>query len=81
MPTKAEVAEWQTVVGAKADGDFAYFARNQHYAIVRGCSGGYVDTIDGNTMPAPSEGVTARRYRIVDVTAFYSIRNLVAANG
>jgi len=60
-------------------GDIAYFTAGQHYAIVQDYTGGIVYTIDGNSMRAPAEGVTAKHYDYRDVAALYSIRNLVAA--
>lgn len=60
-------------------GDVAYFAKGAHHAIVQSASSGLVYTIDGNSMLAPREGVTAKSRKIVDVTCFYSIRDLVSA--
>lgn len=55
-------------------GDIAYFDKRQHHAIVANVhASGAVDTIDGNTMPFPLEGVTVRSYRPGPGMHFYSI--------
>ncbi len=64
-------------------GDIAYFGKpNHHYAIVRRVSGGRVYTVDGNTLSAPREGVTAKDYPLnaVDVGGgcYFSIATLLA---
>ncbi len=58
-------------------GDLAYFAKNQHYAIVKGVTNGRVYLINGNAMLAPKEGVVANDRAFSEVTFFFSIRNLV----
>lgn len=69
------------IVSLPQPGDIAYYSRNQHYAIVVAVNGdGTLTTVDGNSMQAPLEGVTEKFVKITAVTAFYSIRNLVAAN-
>jgi hypothetical protein len=60
-------------------GDIAYFARNQHYAIVERVENGFVHTIDGNAKTTPDEGVETRRRPIGEAAAYYSIRRLVPA--
>ena len=57
-------------------GDIAYFASNQHHAIVVGVGGGMVELVNGNGMTAPAEGVTLTRRPIAEVTCFYSIGRL-----
>jgi len=57
-------------------GDIAYFARNQHHAIVVGVGSGKVTLVNGNGMLAPAEGVTHSTVAIGDVSAFYSIGKL-----
>lgn len=59
-------------------GDLAYFARSQHHAVIARVLEHYVDTIDGNTLRFPREGVTGPNIRKrVEVTSFYSIAQLV----
>jgi CHAP domain-containing protein len=57
-------------------GDIAYFAHNQHYAIVRYVQNGRVYLVNGNGMLAPKEGVTLTDRPITEATVYYSIRNL-----
>jgi hypothetical protein len=60
-------------------GDVAVFgAPLWHHAIVTGFGDGHVETIDGNTMPFPLEGVTAKRHPITPAAAFYSIASLIS---
>lgn len=58
-------------------GDIAYFDHLQHHAIVRSVSGGFVDTIDGNALPAPREGVVEKTHPVTGCT-FYSIASLIS---
>jgi hypothetical protein len=58
-------------------GDVAYFAKNQHHAIVVGVGGGFVELVNGNGMTAPREGVTETRVPLLSVTAFYSIERVL----
>lgn len=58
-------------------GDIGYLAKNAHHFVVVDCHDGVVDSVDGNHIPAPREGVGVATRPIRDVTAFYSIRNLV----
>jgi hypothetical protein len=59
-------------------GDVAVFgAPLWHYAIVEHCKDGKVHTIDGNTMQAPAEGVTAKVRPITPNVTFYSIGKLI----
>ena len=61
-------------------GDVAYFAKNQHHAIVSAIPGaGKVTLVNGNGLTAPLEGVTETTRPIGDATVYYSIRNLVAS--
>jgi hypothetical protein len=60
-------------------GDIAYFAKGHHHAVVESAGNGRVYTIDGNSMPFPREGVTAKSYPIDPWVSFYSIRQLVSA--
>ena len=54
-----------------------------HYAVVERCADGHVWTIEGNTLQAPAEGVTAKVHPITseqfrrDNGCYFSIRNLV----
>lgn len=57
-------------------GDVAYFAKNQHHAIVVGVGNGKVRLVNGNGMTAPAEGVTESERPIADATAYYSIARL-----
>ncbi len=67
-------------------GDVAYFGgKLSHYAVVERVEPvpGYaaiVHTIDGNTLPAPREGVTQKQHRLGSLEAaggcYFSIRNL-----
>lgn len=64
-------------------GDGMYFGgRLSHYAVVERVANGRVYTIEGNTLPAPREGVTYREHPINAVTpgggCYFSIRNLIA---
>ncbi len=65
------------ITNSPEPGDIAYFARNSHYAIVKGVTNGRVYLINGNAMLAPKEGVVANDRAFTEVTVFYSIRNLV----
>ena len=64
-------------------GDVAVFKKSPsgsvlwHHAIVERCDGGRVYTIDGNSMPAPREGVTAKDRPIDTNVTFYSIGSLL----
>lgn len=58
-------------------GDIAYFDHLQHHAIVRAVHGPYVDTIDGNAMASPLEGVVQKTHHITGCT-FYSIASLIS---
>lgn len=60
-------------------GDIGYLAKGAHHFVVDHCQDGQVYSIDGNHFTAPREGVGTAVRRIVDVSAFYSIRNLVPA--
>jgi hypothetical protein len=62
------------------DGVYWGMTRNQHYAVVERVVDGVVYTIDGNTMPAPKEGVTARQHRMIDLPrdgCYFSIASLL----
>lgn len=59
-------------------GDVAVFSHLWHHAIVAELPGdGTVRTVDGNTLPAPLEGVAERTHPIAAVFAFYSLRPLI----
>lgn len=84
---KAGLCDWSWQIGkgflfrltktnAPEAGDIAYFEKGQHHAIVERCEAGQVWTIDGNSLTAPAEGVTAKVRKFSDVTAFYSIRSI-----
>jgi hypothetical protein len=73
------------IVQLPEPGDVMYFGgRLSHYAIVERCSDGHVWTIEGNTLAAPAEGVTAKVHPITSETfrrdggCYFSIRELVA---
>lgn len=85
---EAGVCDWPWIVGKgfasrlrtvslPERGDIAYFANLQHHAIVVDVGGGLVTTVDGNQT---NETVALRTRRIVDVTAFYSIGQLVGGS-
>lgn len=57
-------------------GDIAYFAKNQHHAIVVGVGNGRVRLVNGNGMTAPVEGITENERPIADATTYYSIGRL-----
>lgn len=69
-------------------GDVAYFGGAlSHYAIVERVepvpgAAAWVHTIDGNTIPAPREGVTQKKHRLGTIEAgggcYFSIRELTA---
>lgn len=59
-------------------GDMAYFFANQHHAIVKAYHGDSVDTIDGNSVPYPQEGVSVKTHLVKDVGCFYSIAQLIS---
>lgn len=59
-------------------GDIAYYSKGSHHAIVKRVVGPFIDTLDGNSMAYPLEGVTAHQRRFTDVTAFYSIGSLIS---
>lgn len=59
-------------------GDIAYFDHMQHHAIVKEVNWPYVDTIDGNSMASPKEGVTAKTHNTAEERiTFYSIEDLL----
>jgi hypothetical protein len=60
-------------------GDIGYIAKAAHHFIVEDVRDGIVYSIDGNHLTAPREGVARAQRKLGDVTAFYSIRNLVPA--
>jgi hypothetical protein len=58
-------------------GDVAYYARNQHHAVVTAIpGGGMVTVVNGNGLPAPLEGVTETTRPLSEATAYYSIGRL-----
>lgn len=85
---QARLCDWDWVIGKgflfhlpathepKA-GDIAYFGNLSHHAIVELVQDGKLHSIDGNTMPYPKEGVTAKTRDLSQVTVFYSIAHLV----
>lgn len=64
-------------------GDVAVFQKGAsgkdlwHHAIVASVDSGAVNTVDGNVLPAPREGVAERRRAIDSNATFYSIAQLL----
>lgn len=58
-------------------GDIGYLTHNAHHFIVEDVRDGKVTSIDGNHFAAPAEGVGEATRALGEVSAFYSIRNLV----
>jgi hypothetical protein len=62
------------------DGVYWGMTKNQHYAVVEHVENGRVYTLDGNTMTAPKEGVTARSHELGALPkdgCYFSIRTLI----
>lgn len=87
---EAGLCDWEWVPGkgflyrlprthAPEPGDIAYFGALAHHAVVEEVHGPSIISIDGNTMPAPLEGVTRKVRDRSAVTDFYSIAPLLAA--
>lgn len=62
----------------EAPGDIMLLgAPSWHHCIVASWADGYCTTIDGNTLPAPREGVAVRRRPILGAFGFYSLARLL----